>query len=149
MGSFCKLNKVVVWRKASTCCTTCSHKDYILSLHSFFVMLVNYKWWLVTPETLCSVAARWAEIKANLSLACYFSQSGSSRWSSRAEARAICQGKWWHFWICLLAQHIDAGIAFPSSSVLVCCNFDCRPCDHALARNSPCTLIYGNQSNFQ
>ena len=41
-GSFCKSNEVVVWKKAGTCRTTCSHKDYILSLHSFFVTLANY-----------------------------------------------------------------------------------------------------------
>ena len=49
MGSFCKSNEVVVWRKASTCHTTCSHKDYILSLHSFFVTLANYKFSIEGP----------------------------------------------------------------------------------------------------
>ena len=42
MGSFCESNEVVVWRKAGTCRTTCSHKDYILSLRSFFAALANY-----------------------------------------------------------------------------------------------------------
>ena len=76
---------------------------------------------LVPNEIAClstsSVATRQAEIKANLSLACYFSQSGSSRWSSQAEAWAICQGEvmafpnfsscttHWH-WHCFFHHHL-------------------------------------------
>jgi len=45
MGSFCRLNEMVVQRKEITCHTTCSHKDYILMLHSYFATLANYNFY--------------------------------------------------------------------------------------------------------
>ena len=84
------------------------------------------KWWVVLLQGELRLRSTWAWLV-------FFSQSGSSRWSSWAEARAICQAELMAFPNLLWDTISESSTITSSSLLLVFCNLNCWLCTHTFS----------------